>query len=76
MNTNSNTESLLKVLNFDIDFDLIDIRETLDIYRDTKEIMDKADYALGRKIDYELINASSSNSYNLPLDGICTKTEI
>lgn len=45
-----------------------EIQAALDIYQKTKSILERTDVALGRKVEYEIQNISSSNSYNLPLN--------
>ena len=48
-----------------LDTQLEEVKVSTDIYSQTKEILDRTNLALGRKVEYGVINMTSANTYNI-----------
>lgn len=59
-------KNVLDLLQLDTQMD--DIKMSTDIYSQTKEILDRTNVALGRKIEYSVITTTSANIYNISSD--------
>ena len=57
------SKNILDLLQLDTQIE--EVKVSTDIYSQTKEILDRTNLALGRKVEYGVINMTSANTYNI-----------